>query len=131
SRNPVSPKKPGFLQTSLSLSPATCYPGETGKALSRGVAMRSIISVVTVAGLFLGVGLLGAQPKKKDSDSKPKDLDSKPKESDYKKKKKEQDENFKKDFDKRKMDLTGQLVAGRSLRAWSNDLILPDASIKE
>ena len=93
--------------------------------------MRSIISVVTVAGLFLGVGLLGAQPKKKDSDSKPKDLDSKPKESDYKKKKKEQDENFKKDFDKRKMDLRGQLVAGRSLRAWSNELILPDASIKE
>src|SRR5262249_51045883 len=30
-----------------------------------------------------------------------------------------------------KRDVTGQLVGGRSLRAWSNDLSLPDASIKE
>src|SRR5262249_1683360 len=63
---------------------AHCYPRSRGRTISRGYAMRFIISVVTAAGLLLAVGLLGAQQKDKDKDKD--QADTRPKESEYKKK---------------------------------------------
>lgn len=94
--------------------------------------MRSLISVVTVAGLLLTVGLLGAQQKKTDDPkSKKPDLDTKPKDSEVKKKLKEQEEKDKKEWEKRKKEMASRYVGGRPLREWIKDLESRDPSIQE
>src|SRR5262245_23116562 len=97
--------------------------------------MRSFISSLAVAGLLLAAGLIGAQQKGLDTDTRPKqkgsDTDTKPKDSEIKKKQKEEEKKAKEQFDKFKKDLSSRRFKGRGLLDWMNDLNNRDPSIVE